>query len=787
MKQVFIVGAYGQNNLGDEALLEVFIQQFGDIPLVVNSAQPELTARRYSVKTVGTYWNWPPRFSRLRMILQSDLIVFGGGSLLKEIEGRAFARVMYFVRILLILFFARLLGKQTAMLGVGMGPLNYPLYKVLTRLAARMTDLICVRDNESRDLLVSIGVQRPVHVTADAVFCLSVAPVPSDEVLPALDCPYAVVVPRYSLTESEQVALAQSCDHLIEKHQLRIVMMPFQTDYRQSFDDAASSERVRSLMQHKDAVEVWITQSPAAAFSVVGQAQLVLSARLHALIFAAMKSIPSIALSYEVKVASFMTELGQSAYSLSLRDLSDERVPGVLDRLLESRQEICEQVRSRAAVLRADSQRNFDLLRSQSSANSVLGSGAALFISLTIVNAGNYLFNLILGRWLGPKAFADLSLIVTFMLMMTFVTSTLSLITARFSATYHAQGNVAHLTGLRNWLGKWSMWMGIGVMLLMVLGAPLLANVFHTESSMPFIILGIGVPLFFIQSVDRGMLQGQTRFGRLAMSYQAEMWVRLVVAILLVLLGFAVNGAVVALSLSFAATWWVARQVRAGLPEKGEFPETERKALLRFVIPVVTALISQILINNSDILIVKHYFESEAAGHYAALALIGRIVFFATMSVVTMLFPIVAQKHQKGEPHRHLLGIGLGLVAAVSLVIIMITIAVPEWVVNALFGAAYLSMAPMLWLYAVSTAFYSLSNVIINYRLSTGRGGGSVIAISGSIAQVVGLFLFHSTLEQVVLVQIVAMGMMFVSLVLWDMRVAWVERHKQSVATYQTT
>lgn len=142
------------------------------------------------------------------------------------------------------------------------------------------------------------------------------------------------------------------------------------------------------------------------------------------------------------------------------------------------------------------------------------------------------------------------------------------------------------------------------------------------------------------------------------------------------------------------------------------------------------------------------------------------------MSVVTMLFPIVAQKHQKGEAHRHLLYISLGLVAAVSLVIIGVTVVAPNWVVNVLFGAAYLGIAPLLWLYAVATAFYALSNVIINYRLSTGDGNGAKLAIGGSALQVVGLLLFHGTLDQIVMVQVLAMGVMLAALAIWDGRLA---------------
>lgn len=780
MKKVFIVGAYGQNNLGDEALLEVFMQQFVGAEITVNSAQPELTAKRYGVKAVGTYWNWPPRFTRLRTMWNADVIVFGGGSLLKEVEGGGVARMMYFARILLMLLFARLAGKQTAMLGNGMGPINYPLYKALTRLATQLTDVICVRDNECRDLLVSIGVNRPIHVTADAVFSWNVTVSNSIINLPFPEgTPFVVVVPRYSLTEAQRKEIALACDHLVENHKVKILMMPFQTDYQQHFDDEEVSWSIQSMMRNTNSVHVWVTDNPAVAMTVIGKAQLVFSVRLHALIFAAIQNVPPVAISYDVKVGSFMAELGQSTYSLSLADLSSGKVLPILDRAFAEQVTIRQQLKESSAKLRKQSLQNFEILReTPQSSGSILTGGAALLISMTVVNAGNYLFNLILGRSLGPKAFADLSLIITLMLMLTFVTSTVGLLTARFAAKYQAQGDNERLSGLRKLVGKWSWIIGFMVMAALILGAPILSQIFQTESALPFIILGIGVPVFFAQSVDRGILQGQTRFGRFALSYQAEMWARLIGAVLLVALGFAVNGAVVALSISFVATWWIARGVSKGLPAKGELSSEERSEILRYIAPVSVALVSQILINNSDILVVKHFFESEVAGHYAALALIGRIVFFATMSVVTMLFPIVAQKHQKGEAHRHLLYLSLGLVAAVSAVIIAVTVIAPNWVVNVLFGSAYLSIAPLLWLYAVATAFYALSNVIINYRLSISEGNGAKIAIGGSFMQVIGLLIFHNTLEQVVIVQVVTMGAMLVALFIWDARLASKTNHK---------
>ena len=398
----------------------------------------------------------------------------------------------------------------------------------------------------------------------------------------------------------------------------------------------------------------------------------------------------------------------------------------------------------------------------------LLSGGALLFVSATLVNAGNYLFNLLLGRWLGPAAFADLNLVVTLFLITSFLTAGLQMPTARFVAIYVADQNLGAVAALRRWGTRMAGWVGIVLGALFVLGAPIWSAFFATQSVWPFIILGVFVPFYLIQGIDRGVLQGQTRFRSLAVSYQVEMWSRLVLSVALVALGWAVNGAVLGVGLSFVAVWLVARRATSSLPRAESVAPQLRREMLVFVGPVLVAQLGQILINNSDVLIVRHFFVAEAAGHYAALALIGRIVFFATWSVVTAMFPIVAQRHRRGEAHRSLLYFSLGAVLFVSLCIVAVTYLIPSLIVGLLFGPAYLSIAPLLWLYALATMFYALANVMISYRLSIGNTVGTYLAIAAGVAQVVTLWFLHATLVQIVWVQVVLMATLFVVLFVWD-------------------
>ncbi|MBX3082881.1 MAG: polysaccharide pyruvyl transferase family protein [Anaerolineae bacterium] len=782
MNKVFLLGAYGQNNVGDEALLAAFLRYFGKDNVIVNSAQPALTAQQFGVQAVGTYWNWPPKFSRLKAMLSADLFVFGGGSLIKEIEGSAFSRVMYLFRILFLVLFARLSGKRIAMLGVGMGPLTYPLYKFIGRWCANLTTVIGVRDTASRDLLLSLKVTTPIVVTADAVFTLDLdKQLLAERALPPLyAAPYIAVIPRYSFTATQRTQFVRSCDHLIERYNVRLVMIPFQTSYRAEFDDLAMANTIQSEMRYGTAVDILNSQDIAIVLRVIANADMVLSARLHALIFASLAAVPSVCVSYEVKMHSFMQELGLPWASLSLAELEQGSLPALLDRAWAERPTTHAALPPRVEQIKANARKNFEMLEQPVSAaalgnTSFLQASTIFFVSATIVNGGNYLFNLLLGRWLGPQAFSDLSLIVTLLLVATFITSTISTTAAKFAASYAAEGNLTNLAGLRRWLNRSAWAVGLVLFAALTLGAEPLAQFFNVSSGWLFVIFGAAMPMFLAQSVDRGILQGQTRFLTLAASYQAEMWVRLIFGTLAVLIGWSVSGAVGAVSLSIVATWWVARQAGNPLPEvaAANYSPTERRSVLVYAGPVLLALIGQILINNSDVLIVKRFFDTTSAGQYAALALIGRMVFFATWSVVTTMFPIVAQRHQRGESHRHLLWNALKMVGAVSVGIIIMTLLIPNLIVNILFGEQYLSIAPLLWAYALATTLYSIVNVYVNYWLSVGKSGGTYLVLVGGIMQVILLVLLHQTLSVVVWVQIGLMGSVALTLVVWDQ---WIMR-----------
>ena len=390
--------------------------------------------------------------------------------------------------------------------------------------------------------------------------------------------------------------------------------------------------------------------------------------------------------------------------------------------------------------------------------------GTILFISNLLVNAGNYGINLLLGRWLGPTEFSEVSLLVTFLLMLSFWALAFQLTSAKYIAEYLVENRQDELYNFSKWFKKLSVLVGIGLATFLISLAIFWKDFFQIRSSSLFIIFGLGMPLYLWTSVNRGILQGQNNYRKLAITYQVEMWTRLLLSIGLVKMGYGVNGVAWGLTLSIFASWIVSNP---SIEKFSSIPFSNQK-IIRFFFIVLVYECSQILINNCDAILVKHFFSPTEAGLYAALALIGRIVYFGTWTVVTMLFPLVIKLEKEGKDHtKYFLG-GLCVVGGIAGGITIACYVMPEIMVNILFGEKYISIAPLLWLYALATALFALVNVFVYYNMSLDKRLPLWLTMIVGVLQILLIYTFHHTFEQVIKIQIYLMSGLLVIMIFYQ-------------------
>jgi O-antigen/teichoic acid export membrane protein len=379
----------------------------------------------------------------------------------------------------------------------------------------------------------------------------------------------------------------------------------------------------------------------------------------------------------------------------------------------------------------------------------VLSGSLVMLVGTVLVSAINFGYNVAMARMLGPAEFGNVSAVATLLMLLSALSLSFQLVTAKFVA--RNQGAFGKDLVYRRLMRRAAAIGIISGIALCLLSEPL-AYLLHLPSALLIVFLALGFAFSVPLGVKRGGFQGICAFGSLTGNFILEATVKFGLAALLVGMGYGAFGAVGAISASVVAAFvfspiWLG----AGGEECRIVPASFREGMQAIVF-----FVGQVVINNIDILLVKSFFSAADAGLYAAVALFGRLLYFASWSIVSAMFPISAATHPNQNRERVLLA-SLLLVIGVSLLFIVALEVLPDFVVALVLGESFAKVSSLLSLYALATAFYSVSVVLMAYEMShkIANTGWFQLVVGG--AMIIAISMFHDSLRQVIQVQIVMM------------------------------
>ncbi len=356
-----VFGYIGFNNSGDDAIFDIFSKSFlekypkSSITVLSNSSDKLLDSNK--IKHVYGF----NIFKIMKEIKKNQIIIANGGSLLQDTTS---SRSLYYY--LSIIWYAKLHHKKVVMLANGLGPINKNFNKNLVRNIVDKVDLITFRDSESHELAKKLGINDPkMEVTADMVFsykdmqkievCNEIF---AKEGIPTDKKIIGVMIRPWGNNDKYITDIAKLCDKLIAEKNVNILFIPMQKTKR--INDILTSQEVIKRMSNK-AYILEASYNYEEISSIIRKMELIISMRLHSIIYALISGIPVYGLAYQPKVKSYLNEVNLPVEN-DLDNLDIEKIFIELVKLMENRDEISQSIEHKIIELNNKAKMNMTVL-----------------------------------------------------------------------------------------------------------------------------------------------------------------------------------------------------------------------------------------------------------------------------------------------------------------------------------------------------------------------------------------------------------------------------------------
>jgi O-antigen/teichoic acid export membrane protein len=389
---------------------------------------------------------------------------------------------------------------------------------------------------------------------------------------------------------------------------------------------------------------------------------------------------------------------------------------------------------------------------------------AVFFVGSMAVAVLNYAYHPVISRFLSVEEFGEVT--ATFSLL-----SQVGIVIGIFNmVAIHIASNSARY-GSREML-KEVYALVFSLQTLLILGllfaTPWLMREMQFSTALPFFLVALSMLFALPYVLETSRLQGRKEFMRLSFASLVLASSKLAASALLVSVGFGVGGAVGGIIISqVVALWYILRR------KNGEFTffpkqlPTFDAALfseLKFAMLILVSTGLVTVLYTFDTVIVKYLFEPETAGQYAAIAVIARIIFFATASIAGVLLPSVSLLNPPTENAR-ILRRSLLLVLLIGGSGVAIMSVVPEFVISLLLGSKYLAFAHLLPELSVVLLLSSLVNLLVVYLIALRRFILIPIALCGMVMLLMLIMANHDSVESIIHQSTLANGFVLACLV----------------------
>ncbi len=384
-------------------------------------------------------------------------------------------------------------------------------------------------------------------------------------------------------------------------------------------------------------------------------------------------------------------------------------------------------------------------------------------------NFFNFLFNLFMSRNLSVADYGILASITTLVGYPALVGTALIPMVVRFAGTYFAKNQLAMVKGLYLKIVKPLLIVGAVVTALLFIYVEQVGAFFHIKDESLLAIAAATIFFNLLSVINIAFLQAKLAFTSQVVLNIVTAILKLLIGIVLVYLGYAVGGAVIALFVTVFAFYLLGFYPLRTIFEKSlKTPHIDTKELYSYGVPSALAFFGLTSLLSTDLLLVKHLFNPEQAGVYAGVALVAKVIFYISSPISSVMFPLIVQKHSKNENFTSTFILSLILVLSFSLLLTLFYFLFPNFtILFFLKKVEYLSLAPLLGLFGLFVSIYCVLAIIVNFYLSIKKTIVYIPILLAALLQGVLIYLFHDSFHQIVMISFVIVLLLVLGLLLY--------------------
>jgi len=382
-------------------------------------------------------------------------------------------------------------------------------------------------------------------------------------------------------------------------------------------------------------------------------------------------------------------------------------------------------------------------------------AASSLIAAVIFANFMNFVYSLYLGRHLSVEEFGLIALIGNLLYLVQIPSTAISRTITHKSAFFYGMTESA-VREIWEYFRPRILKISLVLAFLWIVATPFLTVFFNSHSILPFLLFTPLWILVITGAVDGGFIEGNLKFQYLAFLSVIESVTKFAAAYIFVALGLSnliYLSPVVSLAIIYVIAYVLInkniRRSEVHLPDEAitHFP-------IRFFLTSILRGLSTAAFLSFDLILAKHFLSATDAGYYALLSLIGKMIYFTGTIFSQFTLSIVSREEGAGRKSKAVFYKVLSAITVSVLIAFMIVGVFGKYTLPILLGDKILAVIPHIVNYTFAMVLFTVAQSIVTFHQIKKRWLFPMAGFLMAVLQVVGLYMYHSGLGDVVKVML---------------------------------